>query len=57
MKYFIRGFFSDWKEVSKEKYDEYRKFIANSVMTGKENIENALRKRTKIEDERGNRVG
>lgn len=57
MKYFIRGFFTDWKEVSKEKYKQYREFIANSVMTGKENKENTLRKRTKIEDERGNRVG
>lgn len=57
MKYFIRGFFSDWKEVSKEKYESYRTFIENSVVTGKNHVENALQKRTKVEDERGRRVG
>lgn len=57
MKYFIRGFFSDWKEVSKEKYESYRTFITNSVVTGKDHVENALQKRTKVEDERGCRVG
>lgn len=57
MKYFIRGFFSDWKEVSKEKYESYRTFIANSVVTGKDHVENALQKRTKVEGERGRRVG
>ena len=57
MKYFIRGFSSDWKEVSKEKYESYRTFIANSVVTGKNHVENALQKRTKVEDERGRRVG
>ena len=38
-KYFIKGFFSDWREVSQEEYDKFvEHLIQNSPMPNKEKI-------------------
>lgn len=31
-KYYIRGIYSDWHEVSKKKYEEYRKYVYDGIM-------------------------
>ena len=38
-KYFIKGFFSDWREVSQEEYDKFvEHLIQNSPMPNNEKI-------------------
>lgn len=46
-RYYIRGHYSDWKEVSKQQYEEYIKFIKEHA-TNMEKFDDAIKRRTKI---------
>ena len=51
MKYYIRAFFSNWHEVSKEKYEEFKKEILvgaiNIDSSNKEEVDKFLSRHAK----------
>ena len=48
-KYYIKSLFTDWKEVSKEKYHSYRNHIIEKCVVG--TPENLADKYTKVVEE------
>ena len=54
-KYFIRAFFSDWHEVSKDSYESFKKEILvgaiNIDKSNQEEVNNFLSKHCKEEEE------
>lgn len=50
-KYFIKGLFSDWKEVEKGKFDAYKNHIINGCMC-KINLPQILKNHCKIVEEK-----
>jgi septin family protein len=53
-KYFIRAFFSDWHETTKEVYEDFRKHILvgalNVKKSDKQEVERFLSRHSKIEE-------
>ena len=54
MKYYIKAFYSDWRQVSEEKYNEFRKDILNGARnidkSNPEEVEKFLERHSKVEE-------
>lgn len=47
-RYFIKSHFSDWREVSKEKFEKYEEFLRKNIVTG--NFDDVLKNHLKMEE-------